>query len=107
MTEDARKVTEQDIIDFVAKVQALVNAHYAKNLPNLTPSAIETSWGARFIKLISVDPAQRSVYGFIEIATGNIFKAASWAAPAKHVRGNIHSPDCMKACTPYGIVYLR
>jgi hypothetical protein len=29
-----------------------------------------------------------SVYAFID-ADGNIYKPASWSAPAKHVRGNI------------------
>lgn len=31
----------------------------------------------------------KSSYCFIELATGNILKAAGWKAPAKGVRGNV------------------
>lgn len=32
---------------------------------------------------------QRSVHCFIDKATGDVYKAAGWKAPAPHVRGNI------------------
>ena len=43
--------------------------------------------GKKYIKLVSKD----SVFAFIETETGNIFKPASYAAPAKGIRGNINS----------------
>lgn len=44
------------------------------------------SQGKRFIKVIRGD----SVHCFIDRDTGDVLKAASWKAPAKHARGNIN-----------------
>lgn len=46
-----------------------------------------TKAGSKFVKIIR----EGSVVAFIEKTTGNIFKPASWQAPAKGVRGNIFS----------------
>ncbi len=35
----------------------------------------------------------KSAYAFVEIATGDIYRCATWRAPAKHVRGNIQDQD--------------
>jgi hypothetical protein len=49
-----------------------------------------------------------SAFCFIDRATGNILKAASFSAPAKGVRGNIRDPHYwLKSVTPYGAAYLR
>lgn len=69
--------------------------------------------GRRFDKIVKqadidrVD-GQRFVYAFIEKATGDIYKPATWKAPAKHARGNIFADDGGLTCAdPYGIRYLR
>lgn len=36
---------------------------------------------------------------------GDIFKAASWKAPAKHVRGNIYTD--LSKCRHYGMEYIK
>ncbi len=46
-------------------------------------------------------------YGFVDIQTGDLYKAASWAAPAKGIRGNINDPSGLEACNRYGVRYLR
>lgn len=33
------------------------------------------------------------VQAFVDIETGDVFKPASYRAPAKHARGNIYSPE--------------
>ena len=43
--------------------------------------------GKRYAKIIIGNYA----HSFIAFATGDIFKCAGWAAPAKHARGNIFS----------------
>ena len=49
-----------------------------------------------------------SAYGFVELATGNIYMAAGWKAPAKHVRGNIACANVFgTACQPNGVASLR
>lgn len=38
---------------------------------------------------------------------GNIYKAASINAPAKHIRGHISEPFKDNCCGRYGIKYLK
>ena len=45
--------------------------------------------GRKYHKVVADDS---SVYAFVDME-GNIYKAASWATPAKHARGNIFSDD--------------
>jgi hypothetical protein len=49
-----------------------------------------------------------AAYAFLD-AEGNIYKPASWASPAKHVRGSIFDPNFSvgKAFGKYGVATLR
>lgn len=44
--------------------------------------------GRKYIKIVDNSNGSASVYGFIDF-DGNIFKAASWKAPAKGIRGSV------------------
>lgn len=74
---------------------------------------LEIQSGSRFDKIVKSTACgdsseSRSVYAFIEKKTGDIYKPASWKAPAKHARGNIYAEDGgLKCADPYGIAYLR
>jgi hypothetical protein len=51
-----------------------------------------------------------SVHAFVELATGNLLKAAGWKAPAKGVRGNVVTDlDEIKARFTWsgGYLYIR
>lgn len=93
---------------FVDTCRATVAAHYAKNLPTLTPTTLSTKAGRRYLKIIRNDSGgSRSVYGFVDLTNGNILKAATWKAPAKHARGNVlDASTWAKAHGPYGMSYL-
>jgi hypothetical protein len=50
----------------------------------------------------------RSAFCFIDKATGDVLKAASWSAPAKHARGNVFDQhNGLAQIGPYGPAYLR
>lgn len=89
--------------------QDLVNADYAK-YENLTASVLEMSDGRRYIRVDTVRDGghgQRSVWAFIDKKTGDILKAASYKAPAKHARGNLFdSTGGTGRLTPHGPQYL-
>lgn len=51
----------------------------------------EIEEGKRFAKITRTSWGQKSVHCFVEKSTGDIYKAATWSAPAKGVRGNINS----------------
>ena len=43
-------------------------------------------------------PPSRSVHAFVDKKTGEVYKAASWKAPAKHVRYNLLSIESREKC---------
>lgn len=90
--------------------QKIVDDHYESHLPNLVPSRLEMSDGRRYIRVDSVEnggTGSRSVYAFIDKRTGDVLRAATYKAPAKHPRGNLFdSLQGTEMLTPYGIGYL-
>jgi hypothetical protein len=64
--------------------------------------------GKRFFKICrSRDGVKPSYsYAFVDKGNGDIYKAASWAAPALHVRGNINDESGLDACEKYSVRYL-
>ena len=89
---------------FLAAAQGISDSYMKTNFPKLERPNLDWSEGKRYIKVFRED----SVHCFVDKTNGNILKAASWKAPAKHARGNIHEYDngahCMSA---YGTIYLR
>lgn len=62
--------------------------------------------GKRFYKVTVKSYKSVSVHSFVDKSTGDVFKAASWSAPAAHVRGNISNNNIADYATEYGAVYL-
>jgi len=98
----------KEIEEFTSRVQSLIIEHYKTRFPTLVPPAVSVKFGRRYAKIIKTDPhGDQSVYGFVDADTGDIYKAATWKAPAKHIRGNIFSVDGgMSSCNETGINYL-
>ncbi len=72
-------------------------------------SIIRVATGAKNYKIIKCNAAGEdgSVFCFIEKSTGDIYKAASWKAPAKGVRGSIFDDNFSigKGVNYYGAAY--
>jgi len=96
---------ETALASFVEKLQVSVNEHYAKNYKNLSPSVISVDpRGSKYKRIVTTSGSSRSVHCFIEVATGDIWKAASWKAPAKNFpRGNIYNDDPTTGTNVYGV----
>jgi hypothetical protein len=62
--------------------------------------------GRKYARVYAQMGSGRSVYAFVDVSTGDIFKPASWKGPAKGVRGNLFSADYMSACGVYGVARL-
>lgn len=59
--------------------------------PNGERFTVEFDEGNKYVKVVSVSWGSRSVHSFVDKKTGDIWKAASWKAPAKNfVRGNVY-----------------
>jgi hypothetical protein len=88
-------ITDPQIEDFVAKVQALQTDGDVISFERLR----------KYIRIVTDHGSQRSVWGFVDAANGDIYKAAGWKAPAKHKRGNIANGTA--GCSAFGPNYLN
>jgi len=74
------------------------------NFPSLTKPAFKIQELQKRYRIV----CNSAAFCFIDKATGDVLKAASWAAPAKHSRGNIFDEsNGLGSIGPYGPAYLR
>lgn len=91
---------DERLVEFVRGVQAMA----AEGV------IIETVPGRRYVKLVERDDSiqLRCVHCFVDRKNGDVLKAATWRAPAKHARGNIFNEDRgLGGVTRHGAKYLR
>ncbi len=97
MTTTPRPATESDLLAFCAKLAAKSEKYFAKHYACLTPPIFYPDKGRRkYVRIVraDVDGSSRSVECFVELATGLIWKSATWKAPATNFpRGSIHAPN--------------
>jgi hypothetical protein len=101
---------------FRAAAEEILQAHFVRNDYTFAVPTIEIAKGGRkYAKLIrgEKDPEtgearpSRSVHSFVDKSTGEIFKAASFKAPAKHARGSIYRNHGRSMTNDAHIFYLR
>lgn len=74
----------------------VIVADYAKFLKDIDCSedkfGVEFDEGKKYVKVVSISGGgSRSTFCFVEKENGNIWRAASWKAPARNfVRGNVY-----------------
>jgi hypothetical protein len=74
--------------------------------PNGERFGIEFDEGSKYVKVVSISWGSRSVHSFVEKKTGDIWRAASWKAPARNfARGNVFDENTYKNRTTWtGVV---
>jgi UDP-2,3-diacylglucosamine pyrophosphatase LpxH len=71
---------------------------------------VDVETGRKYFKVITNHGHQRSVHSFVDRVTGDVYKPASWNAPAKGVRYNVVTglDVVVSAVDPYGsYLYAR
>jgi hypothetical protein len=96
------KTFDEALNNFFVLLRERDEKHTLENYSTLSPNEWDISFGRKYVKIIRGS----SVYAFIEISTGNIYKSASWSAPAKHVRGNIYNDNPLTGTGVYGVNYV-
>lgn len=100
---------------FLAGAQRIVSKEYSGKYP-FDRILTLTTGGKKYNRVVVDDYdkdtgdaiGHKSVWCFINKENGDVLKAASWKAPAKHARGNIFDKDNgLKFIGPYGPAYLR
>ena len=105
---------------FVAGCEAIIASHRARFGGLLQPDRLEIEEGRTFLKLVVwSDGVSRRVQAFVArkdgqtkalgaYRAGDVLKAATWAAPAKHARGNIFdASNGLASMGPHGPAYLK
>jgi hypothetical protein len=106
------KPTPADLEQFCRKLEDFMISHHTKSYSSARNEKMVLETGRKYARIFRRGPGVNSCYCFISLETGEIFKPATWSAPAKHARGTIFQSDAElfgdgKVCGPYGIIYLR
>ena len=103
-----------NITSFINALTDRLNEHKkASGLTYFETYRVEATEGKKYFKIYKTEMlhnghpfSHRSLVAFVDKTTGDIFKPASFAAPAKHSRGNVLSAqNGMEAISPDGFVY--
>lgn len=99
------------LAEFVAGAQTIISEYFAEHYSRLSPPTLHIDPnGRKYIRIVRRDSGATggSVHCFIDTTNGNVLKAASWKAPAKHARGNIYDvKNGLGLMGPHGPAYLR
>lgn len=113
MIDDMEKTQEQ-FDQAIAKLfdiikEKIVKRYREMHIDNLPIPTLSVEPGKRYIRVVeSQGSTSKSVFCFIDKTNGDILKAASWKAPARHKRGNVFDKDNgAAAVTAYGAVCFR
>ena len=92
--------------DVIIKINDAFAIYYSRAFKHLSPPLVTMDGaGRKYMRVSMVGPYQTSAYFFIDLATGDLLKAASYKAPALNFpRGNLFKGDVLTALTPYGVI---
>ena len=101
-----------DFVNWLNACNTLLTEYMAKLYPNNPKEHLEAVQGSRYIKVCkqreNETTSRGAAWAFIDRTNGDVLKPASWAAPARHARGNIFDEHKgMAHISAYGPAYLR
>ncbi len=97
-----------EIDNFIHFVQKMADEYYEQF--ETQSCKITVKYGRKYAKIIkvSIPAGSTSVHSFVKLTTGDVYKAASWKAPAKHARANIYDYESLKrGVNAMGAAYLK
>jgi len=104
---------KEQIEAWVSRCQKLIDNYQKETFPTLIRPILVIMWGKKYARIVRQEAENgkvfhRSAWAFVNIENGDIFKPASWKAPAKHARGNIKDEkQGMGLMGAYGPAYLK
>jgi hypothetical protein len=111
VNEEQELTLEKGLAEYMKKLDSVAASHRSK-FPHLKDADFKfvAKKGRKYIKIVTNEHGRdASVHSFIDTQTGDLLKAASWAAPAKGSRGNILSKAGLSKINPdpYGSYLYR
>ena len=98
-TQDARNTIQLNVRKYTLMLcEALVN-DFNRRHPNSDPYKFYIESGRKYHKIVMETESQsRSVHAFVDKKTGEVYKPASFIAPAKIVRYNLLMIESREEC---------
>jgi hypothetical protein len=111
--QDAKNTIQLNVTKYSLMLCDALQQSYQRSHPNGRNYSYALVSGRKYHKLMQcVDGQTESVHAFIDRKTGEVYKPASYKAPAKHVRYNLNiiqeREECLEKCDWAGsYLYLR
>ena len=119
-TQDARNTIQLNITKYALMLCEALENDFTRQYPTREKTKTFTldSSGRKYHKIwdndtcVNTNRESRSCHAFIDKKTGEVYKPASYKAPAKHVRYNLLSissrEECLERCDwAGGYLYIR
>ena len=98
-TQDARNTIELNVRKYSLMLCDALELDFKTNHPDSQPYKFYIESGRKYHKLImETGYGSRSVHAFVDKKTGDVYKAASFKAPAKIVRFNLLNIASREQC---------
>ncbi len=105
------------VLNYAQDLCTALTEDYNHQYPNGQDLQFKIESGRKYFKICQCEKrngeySSRSVHAFVDKKNGNVFKPASWKAPAKHVRYNLLDENSRNLCLNRaswagGYLYLR
>jgi len=98
-TQDARNTIELNVRKYCLALCDCLIQDFKTRHPNSDPYKFYIESGRKYHKIVMETESQsRSVHAFVDKKTGEVYKPASFKAPAKIVRYNLLMIESRKEC---------
>ena len=98
-TQQQRMDNLNQVLKYSEMLCEALTQQFKSSHPNSDPYKFYIESGRKYHKLImETNGNSRSVHAFVEKKFGNVYKAASWKAPAKHIRFNLLDDNSREEC---------
>ena len=112
-TQDARNTIQLNVRKYSLMLCDALELDYKSSYSGANPYKFYIESGRKYHKIImETGGGSRSVHAFVDKKTGDVYKAASFKAPAKIVRYNLLSIESREQCLERadwagGYLYIR
>jgi len=100
--KEAKPAKDEQVSNVLHYSEVLCEAltqQFKSSHPNSDPYKFYIESGRKYHKLImETNGNSRSVHAFVDKNSGAVYKAASWKAPAKHIRFNLLDDNSREEC---------
>ena len=98
-TQDARNDIQLNIRKYTLMLCDCLTDDFTRRHPNSDPYKFYIESGRKYHKVImETESGSCSVHAFVDKKTGEVYKPASWKAPAKIVRYNLLMIESREEC---------